>query len=108
MYWLRCFAVAGAIPTSEAARLVVGRVRARGQLPVAALAWDPCLAVVLLRRRRPEVARGDVDDPVRKLQLGEDPLLDRQQPLVLRRRALRLDEREHLHLVELMDAEDPA
>src|SRR5207253_5243965 len=42
------------------------------------------------------------------LQLAEDPLLDREQPLVLGARGIRFDEREHLYLVELVDAEDAA
>ena len=72
-------AVAGA----EAARLVVGRVRGRGQLAVALLARDPRLAVELARGRGAEVADRDVDDAVGDLERREDPLLDRQQPLVL-------------------------
>src|SRR5260221_7912020 len=51
MHRLGRFAVGGPIPTAEAPRLVVGRVRAGGQLPVALLARDPGLAVVLLSRR---------------------------------------------------------
>src|SRR5215218_1791616 len=95
-----------AVTRAEAAGLVVGRVRARGQLAIAALARDPGLAVVLLRRRGAEVADGDVDDAVGDLERAEDPLLDRQQAFVLRRRGGRVDEREHLDLVELVDAED--
>ena len=108
MHGLWGFAVGRPVPAAEAPCLVVGRVRAGGQLAVALLARDPGLAVVLLRRRRAEVADGDVDDAVGDLQLGEDPLLDRQQPLVLLRRLGGLDEREHLDLVELVDAEDAA
>src|SRR4051812_35937379 len=86
------------VSAAEAPRLIVGCIRARGQLTVAALAWDPGLAVVLLRGRRAEVSDGDVDHTVRNLELGEDALLDRQQALVLGRRLARLDEREHLDL----------
>src|SRR5829696_3892978 len=96
------------VPTTEATRLVVRGVRAGGQLAIALLARDPRLAVVLLGRRRPEVAGGDRDHPVGNLELGQDALLDREQTLVLLARPARLDEREHLHLVELVDAEDPA
>src|SRR5262249_13232452 len=92
----------------QAPRLVVGRVRGRGQLAVALLARDPPLAVELPRRRVTEVADWDVDDAVRDLERREDPLLDREQQLVLGARLRRLDEREHLDLVELMHAEDPA
>ena len=53
-------------------RRAVGR---RGQLAVAALGRHPRLAVVLARRRAAEVAGGDVDDPVRHLDLGEHLLL---------------------------------
>src|SRR5690349_8657648 len=108
MYGLRSLALRGAVAGTEAAGLVVGRVRAGGELAVAALARDPGLAVVLLRGRVAEVADGDVHHPVGDLQLGEDPLLDRQQPLVLLAGGVRLDEREHLDLVELVDAEDAA
>src|SRR5690349_11164976 len=108
MYGLRSHALRGAEAGTEAARLVVGRVRAGGELAVAALARDPGLAVVLLRRRGAEVADGDVDDAVGDLELAEDPLLDRQQALVLLTGGVRLDKREHLDLVELVDAEDAA
>src|SRR5919201_1958287 len=96
------------IPAAQAARLVVGRVRARGHLAVATLARDPGLAVVLLRRRGTEVTGCDVDHAIGDLQLGEYALLDRQQALVLVARGRRVGKREHLHLVELVDAEDPA
>ena len=76
----------GAVADVEPPRLVVGRVRGRGQLAVAVLPGEPRLAVVLLRRRGPEIVDGDRHDPVRDLELGQDRLLDRQQPLVLGRR----------------------
>ncbi len=98
----------GAVPRAEAPRLVVGRVRARGELAVALLAGDPCLAVELARGRGAQVADRDVDDPVRDLERLEDPLLDREDALVLGVRLGGLDEREHLDLVELVDAEDAA
>ena len=53
----------------QAPGLVVGRVRARGQLAVACLARQPRLAVVLLRGRAPEVGDGDVHDAVGQVQL---------------------------------------
>ena len=93
---------------AEPPRLEVGGVRARGQLAVASLAWQPRLAVVLLGGRAAELADGDVHDAVGELQLAQDLLLDRQDALVLGRRILRCDEAEHLHLVELVHAEDPA
>ena len=57
---------------------------------------------------RAEVVDRDVDDAVRDAEPLEDLLLDAQQPLVLGRRLRRLDEREHLDLVELVHAEDAA
>ena len=99
---------AGRKRAAQAARLVVGRVRRRRQLPVALLARQPRLAVVLLRRGRAQVAGGDVHDAVRDLEVLQDLLLDREQPLVLLSRGRGLDEREHLHLVELVHAEDAA
>ena len=73
----------GAEAGAEPARLVVGGVRARGELAVALLARDPGLAVELARRRGAEVADRDVDDAVGDLERGEDPLLDREDALVL-------------------------
>ena len=72
------------------------------------LARDPGLAVELARGGVPQVADRDVDDAVGEAQRAEDLLLDREQPLVLGLRLRRLDEAEHLDLVELVDAEDPA
>src|SRR5205807_10395554 len=46
--------------------------------------------------------------PVGNLEGLQDPLLDGENPLVLRGRVLRSHEREHLDLVELVDPEDPA
>src|ERR1700678_2260804 len=87
-------------------RLVVGGVRARGQLAIALLAGNPRLAVVLLGGRVAEIADGDVDDAVRQLELLEDLLLQREDPLVLDLGVLGGDEAEHLDLVELVYAED--
>ena len=99
---------AGPVAAAQSPRLVVGRVRGRGELPVSLLARDPGLAVELAGRGGAEIADRDVDDPVGDLERGEDALLDREQALVLVLRRRRLDEREHLDLVELVDAEDPA
>src|ERR1044072_9357794 len=71
------FAVAGPIPTTEATGLVVGRVRAGGQLAVALLARDPRLAVELAGGGGSEVADRDVDDPIRDLEVGEGRLRHR-------------------------------
>src|SRR5690606_34454453 len=92
----------------QAARLVVRGVRARGELAVALLARNPGLAVELARGGRAEVADGDVDDAVRDFERLEDAFLDREQALVLGVRLLGMHEREHLDLVELVDAEDAA
>ena len=53
----------------EPARLEVGRVRRRRDLAVALLRREPRLDVVLLHRRRAEVAGGDVDHAVREAEL---------------------------------------
>ncbi len=97
-----------AVADVEAARLVVGRVRARGELAEVPLAGQPGLAVVLLRRRGAEVVDRDRDDAVGDLELRQDRLLDREHPLVLGAALGGLDEAEHLDLVELVHAEDPA
>src|SRR6201999_1707278 len=72
------------------------------------LAGHPRLDVVLLRRGGAEVPRGDVHYAVGDPELGPDRLLDGEQSLVLLLGLRGLDEREHLDLVELMHAEDPA
>ena len=74
---------------AQAPCLVIGRVRARRQLAVPALAGQPCLAVVLLGRRGAEVADGHVHYSVGDLQLLQDLLLDREQALVLLARGRR-------------------
>ena len=97
-----------AVPDPEAARLVVRRVRARRHLAVALLEREPRLDVVLLRRRRAEVAGRDVHDAIREAERLQEPFLELEHPLVLVPRRLGLDEDEHLDLVELVDAEHPA
>ncbi len=92
----------------QAPGLVVGGVGAGGELAVATLAGQPRLAVVLLGGRGAEVAHGDVDDAVGQAESGEDLLLDREDALVLGAGVGGLDEAEHLHLVELVHAEDAA
>src|SRR5262245_4178439 len=72
-----------AVAAVEPPGLVVGRVRARRQLPVAALARDPALAVELPGRGGAEVADRDVDDPVGDLEVHEERLLDGEDALVL-------------------------
>src|SRR5581483_2031308 len=92
----------------EPARLVIGRVRRRRELAVALLPGEPALDVVLLRRRRAQVARRDVHDAVRQVEVTEKLLLDCEQALVLVARPLGGGEDEHLDLVELVHAEHPA
>ena len=93
----------------EPARLVVGRVRARGQLAVAALAGQPRLAVVLLGRRGAEIVDRDVDDAVGDL-AARPAATPRSRGSARAPRSLRsaVVNDEHLDLVELVHAEDPA
>ena len=63
--------------------LIVGRVRAGGDLPVALLARDPCLDVVLLGGGRPEITGGGDHDPVGDAEAGDDVLLDGEDLLVM-------------------------
>src|SRR5262245_24479210 len=105
---LRALLAFGAVTDAEASRLEVGRVRGRGHLAVALLMWEPGLDVVLLRGRGAEAAGGDVHDAIGQAERTDDLLLDREQPLVLVARSLRLAEDEQLDLVELVDPEHPA
>src|SRR5207248_1167617 len=66
------------------------------------------LAAVLAGSARAQVAGRDVDHPVRHLDLGEHLLLPREQALVLGVRLLLAAVDEHLDLVELVHADDPA
>src|SRR5207253_1961860 len=95
----------GAETRREPPGLVVGAVGARRQLPVLLLTGEPRLEVDLLRRRRAELSRADVHQSVRDAESLHDLLLDRDEELVLRAGLLRPREAEHLHLVELVDAE---
>src|SRR5262245_61530685 len=89
----------GTVPTSEASCLIVSRIRAACHLPITILGRDPGLAIELASGRGPEIADGDIDYSVRDPQFFEDPLLEGEDPLVLRRRVARLHEAEHLDLV---------
>ena len=60
--------------------LVVGGVRARGDLAVALLGREPRLDVVLLGGGRAEVADRDVHHPVRQPEALDDLLLVGEQP----------------------------
>ena len=93
---------------ARAARLVVGRVRARRDLAIPLLRREPRLDVVALRRRGREVARRAVDDAVGQPDLLDERLLEREQPLVLVPRLLRADVDDHLDLLELVHAEHAA
>jgi hypothetical protein len=63
-----------------------------------------------LTAEAPRVVDRDVHHPIGNRERLEELLLDRQQPLVLLtpHRGRPVDEREHLDLVELVHAEDPA
>ena len=68
------------LPTSRA---VVGVVRARGELPVPALARQPHLEVVLLGRRASQIPGRHVHDAVGNIELADDLLLDAEDELEL-------------------------
>ncbi len=93
-------AVVAARADVEAAGLELGAVGRRGELAPALAGRDPRLAVELARRAQPEVARGGVDHAVAELELVEELLLPRQQPLVLGVGLLHGRVDEHLDLVE--------
>ena len=99
---------AGAVADVEPPRLEVGGVGAGRQLPVALLAGQPDLDVVLLGGGGAEVAHRDVLHLVVEPQLLGDLLLDREQLVVGLLRLVGQAEHEHLQLVELVDAEDAA
>ena len=93
----------------QAPSLVVGGVRARRQLAIAALAGQPRLAVVLLGRRAAEVGHGDVDHAIGQARAPSgSPPRSRVSARARLGRLLGRDEAEHLDLVELMHPEDPA
>ena len=97
-----------AVSDPEPAGLVVGGVRDRSGLAIAALAREPDLHVVGLRGRARDVAGREHDDPVRKSELAHELLGVREQELVLVPGVVRSRERELLDLVELVDADHPA
>src|SRR4029077_3862824 len=102
------FTLRGTVPTGQASCLIVGGVGATCHLAKAFLARDPRLAIELASRWSAEIAYGDVDHPVWNLQGREDAFLDREDALVLLAARVRLDEAEHLDLVELVNAKDAA
>src|ERR1700722_900104 len=95
------------ITDTESTGLVIGGVRARGDLAVAPFARHPRFDVVLLRRRGAEITRGGVDHAVSESQSTDDRLLDGEDLLVVVLRLLREGVEVHLHLVELVQAHDP-
>ena len=74
---------------------------------VTALPGQPDLDVVFLRRRRAEVARGDVHDAVVQAELIGELAPRSRAGTRARPRNARVAEREHLDLLELMRPEDP-
>ena len=86
--------------------LILGAVRRGGQLAILALGRHPRLAVELAGGGGAQIAGGGVDHAVRHLHLGEHLLLHGQQALVLLVGVLLTGVNEHLHLVELVDADD--
>jgi hypothetical protein len=85
-----------------------GAVRRGRELAVGALAGRPRLALELARHAGPQIAGGDVDDPVRQLDGGEHPLLPAEEALVLGLGVVRAGVDGHLDLVELVHPDDAA
>src|SRR6478735_817697 len=92
----------------EPARLEGGAVRGRGQLAVGALGGDPGFAVKLAGSGIAEVPRGRVDHAIGQLALGQHLLFPGQQARVFGGGLLDRGVDEHLHLVELVHADDAA
>src|SRR5207253_6919050 len=101
-------AAARAEPDVEPAGLKVRAVAARLGLPIPAPAGHPRLDIVLAGRGIAEVSGRDVDDPVGEPEVLPQPLLQGKEVVVLLPRPIGVAVREHLHLVELVDAEHPA
>src|SRR5208282_3596998 len=91
----------------QAPRLVVRAVRAAHDLSERLLTREPSLDVVLLRRYGTEIPGAHVHDPVRHAELPEHLLGVGPQLLQDGRRVLRSTEDELLHLLELVDPENP-
>src|SRR5215469_1991345 len=101
-------AAVAAVPDVQPPGLVVGGVRAGGDLPVPLLRREPGLDVVFLGGGRAKVADRDVHDPVRQAQGLGDLFLVGQQPLVELCRLLGNAVDVHLYLVELVHPEHAA
>ena len=83
-------------------------VRGRGQLAVLALGRDPRLAVELAGGGGAQVAGGDVDHPEGQLDLASICFSQSSSRWCSASASSGVDVREHLDLVELVDADDAA
>ena len=90
----------------QATGLVFGAVGGGGQLAVATLGRNPSFAIELTCCGRAQIAGSGIDDAVRHLNLAEHLLFHGQQVLMLLVGVLLLGVDEHLHLVELVHADD--
>ena len=96
------------LPNGESSRLEGRTVRRGRHLHPPFLAWQPGFAVELPGSRAAEISRRRVDDAVGKLNLGKHLLFEIEQTSMLVLRIVRGAVGEHLHLVELVDADDSA
>ena len=106
---LRALAALGAEADVGPPGLVVGEPRHRADLEPHVAARRVGLDVPGARRRRADVAGAEVEDPVRQPELGEQRLAASEDVLLARDGLLGpVGEREQLHLVELVHAQQPA
>ena len=92
----------------EAACLVVGEAGAGGNLEPLLLARSPKLEVVALGGGKAHIARAELKNAVMKTEPLENVFRLGDENLKLIERGVGMDEVDHLHLVELVDAEHAA
>ena len=100
--------VCGAFAYVQAACLVGGAVRGRGQLAVGALGGDPRLTVEFACGRGAQVPCGGINHAIRKTAFLQHFLFEGAHLLVYFFRLLHLAVDEHFGLVELVHANDTA
>ena len=92
----------------ETTRLIVGEARAGRNLQPLLFAGRPKFEVVAFRGRKAHVARAELKDAVMETEPLEDVFRFAYEDFKLVERGVGMDEVDHLHLVELVDAEHAA